>query len=451
MTTTSFTRTLLSAAVLAAFATGAFAETWNTATTIGSDQTKTVTDGRIDIENPGQPSATVNVNLKGGQLFISDDNGDAYITGRVDVVGADAALKGKDGQTLIRNLTTGALILKNGASVELTGNLTGKSQNAYYVTVDGTSTLKTGGDITGNFNSVNNDNVLQAGSINVDGRFNTSKSGVTTLTGSTLTASSVSNRGKLHFTSEELVTVKATKQGQVIENDGEITAAGDLKFESIVQHGRHGNDYAADALIKVAGTLTGTEIRNLAKVEAGAVVAEKLSNSTNQADTSANLKAGAITVTGAFANGSANGVGSGVIEADSIKAGSFTQKSSSSSTTVVGIIDVDGRLDVAQGTLIAQEIAADTFASGAGSVITFDKLTIDAADPKQPQTHAGWLKSGDQNLVYGAKFQLTGKVTNKEGGALDSLTVERDAVIVKGAELSVKKLTSHGLINRLSK
>ena len=180
MTTTSFTRTLLSAAVLAAFATGAFAETWNTATTIGSGQTKTVTDGRIDIENPGQPNATVNVNLKGGQLFISDVNGDAYITGRVDVVGADAALKGKDDQTPIRNLTTGALRLTNGASVELTGNLTGESQKAYYVTVDSTSTLKTGGDITGNFSIVKNDNVLQAGSINVDGYFETSTSGVTT-------------------------------------------------------------------------------------------------------------------------------------------------------------------------------------------------------------------------------------------------------------------------------
>lgn len=449
MTTTRFTytRTLLSAAVLAAFATGAFAETWNTATTIGSGQTMTVIDGRIDINNPGHPSATVNVMLNGGQLFISDDSGDAYITGRVDVVGANAALKGKDGQTPIRNLTTGALRLTNGASVELTGNLTGESQKAYYVTVDRTSTLKTGGDITGNFSNVKNDNVLQAGSINVDGSFDTSTSGVTTLTGSTLTASSVSNSGKLHFTREELVTVKATKQGQVIENVGEITAVGDLKFESIVQHGRHGNDYEPDALIKVAGTLTGTEIRNLGKVETGAVVAEKLSNFTNQADTSASLKAGAITVTGAFANGNASGVGSGVIEADSIKAGSFTQKSSSSSTTVVGTVDIDGRLDVAQGTLTAQEIAADTFTSGAGSVITFDKLTIDAANPAQAQVHAGWLKSGDQNLGYGAKFQLTGKVTNKEGGALDSLTVARDAVILKGAELSVKKLTSHGLNN----
>lgn len=171
MTTTRFTytRTLLSAAVLAAFATGAFAETWNTATTIGSGQTIVVNDGRIDINNPEDPSATNNVMLNGGQLFISDDSGDAYITGRVDVVGANAALKGEDGQTPIRNLTTGALRLTNGASVELTGNLTGESQKAYYVTVDSTSTLKTGGDITGNFSIVKNDNVLQAGSINVDG------------------------------------------------------------------------------------------------------------------------------------------------------------------------------------------------------------------------------------------------------------------------------------------
>lgn len=444
MSTSTLTRTILSTAILSAFTTGALAENWNTSTTITNGQTTTVNDGRIEIQSPGNPSGTNNVLIEnGGKLHISDADGNAYITGRVDVRGQEAVLKGRDGITNIKNLTTGALIL-NDATVELTGNLIGKSAQPYYVNIHGQSSLKVGGDITGNFASVHNQNSLEAGSITVDGSFSNDKGGTTTLSGTSLTAKSISNKGDLKFTNTGLVTVKATTKDDVIQNIGNIRASGDLKFESTLQHGRSGNDYDPKAFLQVTGKLSGAGIRNLAQIEAGSIDVSGLSNSTNVANQTAQIKAGSIKVTGHFSNGS-TGYG-GVVNADSINAGSYTQVDNSS--TNVTSINVLGKLDVKGGTLTASQITAETFSSGAGSVITFDKLNINANNPNTDQTHGGWLKSGDQNLVYNAKLNLSGKLTNKDGGALDSLTINNVAVFGKNAVVLTKKLTANGLNNQ---
>ena len=129
-------RSLCAAAVLSAIGAmtqTATAVTWQTQTSITGE--KEVIGGEIYIADPGKPHQTINVDIKNtGALRISDEAGNAVITGRVDITG-NGKLTQRNSDP-IHDLTVGALILK-GASLEIKGNLTGQeTPDRYYVNVN---------------------------------------------------------------------------------------------------------------------------------------------------------------------------------------------------------------------------------------------------------------------------------------------------------------------------
>ena len=436
------------AALLAGLSTGVLAETWDTSTKI-DNTTRTVSDGKIEIASPGDPSGTVNVNiLNGGKLQISDSSGNASITGRVDITGATSALTGADGLRSIKNLTVGALILKEGATVTLSGNLTGVSETAYYVTVNSGTKLEVGGTIGGNFASLTNSEELTVGNVDIQsGRFTTASGATTTVTGTTVNANAMSNMGNLKFTGQE-ATVSVVGGG-TIQGLGNWTAESDLTFNSRLDNGVSGNDSNADALLSVKGTLTVTELNNAGKVEAGIIKGGTISNfnGKNKDSDEVSITAREINVTKLSTGRRDSPKVNSSLTADKITASSFEQFSG---TVTTGTLISDTSLQVLGGSLETGTLQANKFSTGADAVVSFNTLEINSSNPADTQAHAGWLKSGSQELVYDAKLQLqaTGKLTNKDGEPLDSVTVNGASVLAEGAEILTKSFSAQGLNNK---
>ena len=437
-----FTISTISLAVLTAFALPVFAETWQTATYIDVD--KVVKDGKIEIANVGLPWETINVHIVGGTLKISDNNGNASIDGRVTLTGEASKLIATN-EEAIRNLTVGSLQLEKGADLTLGGNLTfNPTAKPYYLKVSEGSDLVISGDISGCLSATANYGRLEAHSIDVTNVFTMMKGSTTKLTGNTFKAGSIGNSGTLYLLGDDVEIASTNANAKYFSNNGTVDAKGNLTFKDGVRNREdHSNGVVS---LKVGGVLTSTFIRNRGSLSAKKIVADRLENEyidgTEQQKEDFYTKATeGIEISGEITN-------TARLEAPIITSKKFTQKKDGE--TKAQILQVSEALNVSGGTLDVGQLTAKKFDTGKDAVVSFDRITITSDNPDDTNSHSGWLKSGTQDLVYDAKFQLNGKLTNKEGEALDRFVVNGVSVLQKDSEILTKEYEAFGLNNQSS-
>ena len=368
----------------------------------------------------------------------------------MSLTGETSQLVNTNGEA-IHNLTVGSLQLNSGADLTLGGNLTFNPVKPYSsLTVSKDSDLVVSGDISGNLSTTTNKGHLKAHSINVINRFTTEKGSTTELTGNTFNAGLITNNGTLTLYGDNVeigfVGPADPVPARFFANNGTVDAKGNLTFKDGV---RNRDDRQNGVVsLKVDGVLTSTSIRNRGSLSAKKIVADSLANSfidgtEQRKEDFYTIATEGIEISGAITN-------SAYLDAPTITSKTFTQ--GEGGETKANSLQVSETLAVNGGTIDVGQLTAKKFTTGKGAEVSFDSLTIKTDKPGDTNTHSGWLKSGTQDLVYDAKFQLngTGRLTNKEGGALDRFVVNETSVLMKGSTILTKEYEAFGLNNTSS-